>query len=252
MGSSVEPLLANIFVSRFDSELGSFSKFCFRYVDDVIRTLRTGGEKYLLDFVNTMHEHLKFTLEQLDNNNSIVFLDMKIIRHQDGRLTSSWYRKLTDTVVLLNFHSLGPDLYKRYLIAGIIHRIFMTTSNWTLFGDSLLEAHGILQNNQYPKHFIQRVTNFTLSNIVSEKNSLNKSKYETVKPNFSTVTAACLYPALRLDKLYAALIRCLVLWTVTKQILIFLFLSIVFFGLMGPMRPVESPGIPLCTDLDPT
>ena len=30
-------------------------------------------------------------------------------------------------------------------------------------------------------------------------------------------------PALRLDKLYAALIRCLVLWTVTKQILVFLF-----------------------------
>ena len=35
-----------------------------------------------------------------------------------------------------------------------------------------------------------------------------------------TVTAACPYPALRLDKLYAALIRCLVLWTVTKQFLV--------------------------------
>ena len=35
------------------------------------------------------------------------------------------------------------------------------------------------------------------------------------------VTAACPYPALRLDKLYAALIRCLVLWTVTKQFLVF-------------------------------
>ena len=34
------------------------------------------------------------------------------------------------------------------------------------------------------------------------------------------VTAACLYPALRLDKLYAALIRFLVLWTVTKQFLV--------------------------------
>ena len=38
-----------------------------------------------------------------------------------------------------------------------------------------------------------------------------------------SVTAACPYPALRLDKLYAALIRCLVLWTVTKQFLVFLF-----------------------------
>ena len=40
---------------------------------------------------------------------------------------------------------------------------------------------------------------------------------------YLSVTAACPYPALRLDKLYAALIRCLVLWTVTKQILVFLF-----------------------------
>ena len=38
-----------------------------------------------------------------------------------------------------------------------------------------------------------------------------------------SVTAACPYPKLRLDKLYAALIRCLVLWTVTKQTLVFLF-----------------------------
>ena len=37
------------------------------------------------------------------------------------------------------------------------------------------------------------------------------------------VTAACPYPVLRLDQLYAALIRCLVLWTITKQIMVFLF-----------------------------
>ena len=40
------------------------------------------------------------------------------------------------------------------------------------------------------------------------------------RPN---VTAACPYPALRLDKLYAALIRCLILWTITLKILVFLF-----------------------------
>ena len=47
-----------------------------------------------------------------------------------------------------------------------------------------------------------------------------------VKPSMDSinaapnVTVACPYPALRLDKLYAALIRCLVLWTV---FLVFLF-----------------------------
>ena len=50
MGSSVGPLLANIFVSQFDADLGSFSKFYFRYVDDVIRTLKIGGENFFARF----------------------------------------------------------------------------------------------------------------------------------------------------------------------------------------------------------
>ena len=46
---------------------------------------------------------------------------------------------------------------------------------------------------------------------------------QAVRVGGPNVTADCPYPALRLDKLYAVLIRCLVLWTVTKQILVFLF-----------------------------
>ena len=49
------------------------------------------------------------------------------------------------------------------------------------------------------------------------------------------VTAACLYSALRLDKLYAALIRCLVMWTVTKQFLVSCVLKDCIFWLVGPM-----------------
>ena len=45
-------------------------------------------------------------------------------------------------------------------------------------------------------------------------------QFDFVLAHVPGVTAACPYPALRLDKLYAALIRCLVLWTVTKQFLV--------------------------------
>ena len=130
MGSPVGPLLANIFVSRFDAELGSFSKFYFRYVDDVIRTLRVGGRQYLLDFVNSMHPNLKFTIEEPDETNWLAFLDMKVRRLADGTLSSEWYRKNTDTGILLNFHALAPKIYKQALVSGFIHRIFSTTSSW--------------------------------------------------------------------------------------------------------------------------
>ena len=49
------------------------------------------------------------------------------------------------------------------------------------------------------------------------------------------VTAACPYPALRLDKLYATLIRCLGLWTVTKQLLVFFCLKDSILWLVRPM-----------------
>ena len=149
MGSPVGPLLANIFVSRFDAELGSFSKFYFRYVDDVIRTLRVGGRQYLLDFVNSMHPNLKFTIEEPDETNGLAFLDMKVHRLADGTLSSEWYRKNTDTGILLNFHALGPKIYKRALVSGFVHRIFSTTSSWLSFNTSLKETQIILLNNQY-------------------------------------------------------------------------------------------------------
>ena len=56
MGSPVAPLLANLFLSQFDQELGSHSITYFKYVDDVIRSMLKGGKQFFVDFVNTMHE----------------------------------------------------------------------------------------------------------------------------------------------------------------------------------------------------
>ena len=60
---------------------------------------------------------------------------------------------------------------------------------------------------------------FFLSGLSTNELS-GSADQRVVRVGGPNVTAACLYPALRLDKLYAALIRCLVLWTVTKQFLV--------------------------------
>ena len=180
MGSPVGPLLANIFVSRFDAELGSFSKFYFRYVDDVIWTVRVGGRQYLLDFVNSAHPNLKFTIEEPHETNGLAFLDMKVHRLADGTLSSEWYRKNTDTGILLNFHALGPKIYKRALVSGFVHRIFSTISSWLSFNKSLKEAQGVLRNNQYPRSFVENVTNYTLSKLLGNAN-VNSNNQERQK-----------------------------------------------------------------------
>ena len=40
MGSPVGPQLANLFLSRFDKELSYRSKVYYRYVDDILRTVK--------------------------------------------------------------------------------------------------------------------------------------------------------------------------------------------------------------------
>ena len=85
MGSVVGPLLANIFLSQFDDELSSYSKFFFRYVDDIIRTLKTGGKNYLLDFLNSMHPNFKCTLEEVDPVTGLPFFDHCYLVQEEDR-----------------------------------------------------------------------------------------------------------------------------------------------------------------------
>ena len=58
MGSPLGPLLANVFMSKFDKDLGLFSPFYYRYVDDILRTMLVGRGEYWLNFANTMHPNL--------------------------------------------------------------------------------------------------------------------------------------------------------------------------------------------------
>ena len=78
MGSPVEPLHANVFLSKIDRELSLFSPFYYRYVGDILRTMLKGGENILMVFVNTMHPNLKFTLEIEEETCALSFLDMRV------------------------------------------------------------------------------------------------------------------------------------------------------------------------------
>ena len=51
-------------------------------MDDVIRSLLKGGKQFLLDFVNTMHGKLKFTIEETSEA-GLPFLDIALKRKGD-------------------------------------------------------------------------------------------------------------------------------------------------------------------------
>jgi hypothetical protein len=116
MGSRLGPIIANIFMDYFEclhmNELTKLGvKLWLRYVDDtfVVINNKNQAEK-ILEFLNSCHPTIKFTLE-IEAKNEINFLDVKIKRELDG--TTSTYRKPTFTGVMLNWNSLTSIKYQK-------------------------------------------------------------------------------------------------------------------------------------------
>ena len=152
MGSSVGPLLTNVFVSKYVSELRSFSEVYNRYVDDVIRTLRIVADSFCKHIAR---RSFKFTLEKSDDQGCIVHLNKKNQKHVDA--DEPW------------------SLQKVYSM----HH--MTSSNWRNFKNSIIEAHNNLRNNQIPKYFIEHIINSTKSSLVSNEMVRVTTVYPTDK-----------------------------------------------------------------------
>ena len=65
-----------------------------------------------------MHPNLKFTLE-IEAEGKIPFPDL-CINHVNDKLCSTWYFKSTDTEMIMNYHELAPEFYKRSVVEGFI------------------------------------------------------------------------------------------------------------------------------------
>ena len=69
MGSPLSPLLANAWLTQFDTRFKSRkSKFYYRYVDDIIMTLHADVIERTIVNINKWHNALEFTYEIEDQN----------------------------------------------------------------------------------------------------------------------------------------------------------------------------------------
>ncbi|XP_057290128.1 uncharacterized protein LOC130612790 [Hydractinia symbiolongicarpus] len=172
MGSPPAPLLANGWLSKFDSILKDDAVLYSRHMDDVLRNIERNRIDEKLLQINDLHPSLKFTIEKEGKNTSIPFLDMLIIR-SNNNLSSTWYTKATDTGLTMNFHSLAPRKYKRSVVSGLVHRIHRACSTWSNFHQSLEKGKTVLEKNQYPKAFYDPIIKSTISKIMENNDNEN-------------------------------------------------------------------------------
>ena len=163
MGSPCAPLLANGWLSQYDSQIRDNAKLYFRYMDDIFREIADAKYDSKLKEINMYHDSLSFTGEK-EKEGTLPVLDAKLI-NKEGVLSSTWYCKPTDTGLIMNFHALAPMKYKKAAVIGFVHRIHRSCSNWEHFHESIERAKTILLKNQYPPSFTEKLIHDTLTKI---------------------------------------------------------------------------------------
>ena len=162
MGSPLVPVLANIFMSFYESKwLNEYNlnkpKFYLRYVDGILAAC--DNEQYSLNFqnfLNKRHPNIKFTIEK-QIKHSIAFLDVftSIVNNQNLALQT--YHKSTYTGLLLNFKCFTSFSYKISLIKCLIERSFKICNNCSSFHNDIENIKSNLIKNAYPPFLTDKV-----------------------------------------------------------------------------------------------
>ena len=174
MGSPLSPLLAEIFMSKFEEEFlkSDFAVnifFWFRYVDDILVCF-TGSDSQLtavLDHLNSIHNKINFTIEK-EENNSINFLDLKILK-ENNSLKFDIFRKPTFTDVTIPKTSVHPMSHKLAAYGSMVHRAFFTPLDQGRRERELDTIRSIAVNNGFSKADINRIIRKKQKNIIRSK-----------------------------------------------------------------------------------
>ena len=174
MGSPLGPTFANIFLSYYEQIWLKNCPYEFkpviykRYVEDTFLLFRSKDriEKFR-GYLDCQHPNIKFTSE-IEENNSISFLDIKISRVNNS-FSTNFYRKVTFSGVFTNFESFIPISYKSNLIFALLFRAFKLCSNFELFHQEILNLKDIFNRNGYPGEFIHVCIKIYLNKVFIDK-----------------------------------------------------------------------------------
>ena len=146
MGSSLSSILSNIFVHSSESKIvqkykntGKI-KFYSRFADDSLLIIHKNSVRSFLKEINGYDKSLNFTVNHMDDENSIKFLYINIFLSTENKIEFKKYRKNSVDTVICNFeHSISSPKYKKGSILTNIHREFDATCSQENFLETLEE-----------------------------------------------------------------------------------------------------------------
>ena len=161
MGSPLSPIVANIFIEKFEEEALATAphppSLWKRYVDD---TFVIQEEKYKNEFfqhINSLEDNIKFTAESTKADGSMPFLDTLVTPRSDGSLETKVYRMPTHTNQYLQWDSHHAINNKYSIISTLLHRAKNICSNKKLLEEEQTNIQKALTACKYPNWAINRM-----------------------------------------------------------------------------------------------
>jgi hypothetical protein len=160
MGSPLSPIIANLFMEDLENNALNSSpfkpKYWNRFVDDTFVIWPHGWDK-LDEFVthlNKQSDHIKFTIE-VENNNSLPFLDVRVTKRPDGSLSHQVYRKKTHIEQYLHADSHHHPSQKLGVLNTLATRAFRISDDEHL-EEEKKHLLNVFKNNGYKKHQVMK------------------------------------------------------------------------------------------------
>lgn len=159
MGNPASPTLANIvmnyLISKCVKKLSFVIPVLKLYVDDTFIAVPNDKIDEFLETFNAFHPRIQFTLEK-EVDNSIAFLDVQLIRKNDGTILTNWHTKATASNRVLNYFSHHPQIHKNNTIKNLCFRCYSLSSKefWPV---NEMKIKNILRKNNYPRKLINKI-----------------------------------------------------------------------------------------------
>lgn len=181
IGSCVSPIIADLVMTDILNsavhELGYDPILLVKYVDDILIIAPKDEIENTLTVFNNINESIKFTIEYEDEN-SINYLDMKIIRSNNHKIKTDFYQKPTSKGRILNWKSNHPYFQKENTAMGLISRALKLSSE-CFWKTNIDIVKRLLTKNNYPNNLIESL----VKKVINQQKLLPSRSTQTSLPD---------------------------------------------------------------------
>ena len=180
MGSPLGPVLANIFMTQLENTMvPKLDKQLYgwkRYVDDVFAYTDPQYITEVITKLNDFHTNINFKYE-FEQGKSISFLDVLVMRTDNGHLETTVYRKPTHTNVYIHWNSYAPVSWKYVTAQILVKRAYSLCSNQSLLNGELDIIKEILcKFNNYPVSFVKGIIEREKTHVPQNTSNTNQQQ----------------------------------------------------------------------------